>query len=638
MLDTLDAIFKVVAPGTYWVIVAIWAVILVIFVRKVRRSLPFDDAFRVLLIVLALDAFRTLFENLYFGIYFNAYYGFISESFQKLLGTPTFLAIPKLVNIVTGVLVLFLLIRHWLPNAERERAALADDLARSLAETRALNERYRRTIDASPDLICVLDEQGRFVDAGARSQTLLGWAPSALIGTRLIELLPEAQREAAGHCLSKAGAEGRDGRTEELDCHVRTFDARELRMRWTFAASSDGRLVYAVGRDESERAALEEQLQKSRRLEAVGQLTGGLAHDFNNLLTVVIGALDELRLGGHDDARRRLLIDIGIKAGERGAELTRRMLAFARRQPLAPRPIDLGQLIGEVRPLVEKAIDSRIRLRIDIDSDLPRVLADPGQLENAVLNLCLNARDAMPEGGVLALEARPWQIEPGAERIDPELAAGRYVQISVIDTGRGMDADTLAHAFDPFFTTKTVGKGSGLGLSMVYGFARQSKGGVSLVSAPGQGTTVRLWLPVATEGAAERQDERETAMPEPGGTEQLLVVEDDAIVREHVGGLLHSLGYRVELVPDADAALASLAQANGKYDLVFTDMVMPGSLDGLQLVLEIRRLYPTMPVLLTSGYTEHALDRREFREAGIPFLAKPYRRPELARALRRALG
>src|SRR5690606_20123267 len=216
------------------------------------------------------DAFRTLFENLYFGVYFNAYYGFIPESFQKLLGTPTFLAIPKLVNIATGALVLFLLIRHWLPNAERDRARLTDDLARSLEETRALNDRYRRTIDTSADLICVLDEEGRFVDAGARSASLLGVSPFALAGTRLADLLVDADRAQVDQRLERART---GGLTEVLDSRVRGLDGRELHMRWTMAGSEDGRFVYAVGRDESERVALEGRLQQSSRLEAVGQLS-----------------------------------------------------------------------------------------------------------------------------------------------------------------------------------------------------------------------------------------------------------------------------------------------------------------------------------------------------------------------------
>lgn len=377
-----------------------------------------------------------------------------------------------------------------------------------------------------------------------------------------------------------------------------------------------------------------ESLLQSQRLESVGQLTGGVAHDFNNLLTVIIGNTELLQEKLDDDDLSEMA-EMIANAAHRGAELTHRLLAFARRQPLEPKSLDLGKLIASIDPLLRRTLGEHIDIKTTSADDLWLASADPAQLEGALLNLALNARDAMPGGGRLTIETGNVNLGTDYVAPYPDLEAGQYIMLAVSDTGSGIPPENLARVFEPFYTTKEAGKGTGLGLSMVYGFAKQSRGHVNIYSEVEQGTTVKLYLPRA------RQDELDIDVGQEaiagGGAETILVVEDDDLVRRYVHKLLESLGYNVLTATDGNAALEVL-ESNPDVDLLFTDVVMPGGMSGRDLAVEVKRRKPDMRVLYTSGYTENAIVHHGRLDPSVILLSKPYRREDLAASVRKALG
>ena len=383
-----------------------------------------------------------------------------------------------------------------------------------------------------------------------------------------------------------------------------------------------------------ERAAAEERLLHAQRLEALGQLTGGVAHDFNNLLMVVSGNLQMLEDALADRPGALVLSRQAVGAVERGSVLTRKLLAFARKQPLNLAPVDLNGLVTEFRELVQRTLGERVTVRLNLEPGLPVLLADAAQVETALLNLALNARDAMPQGGVLTIETARERLEGSRDPAVPELAAGDYARLAVTDTGVGMSAEVLARAIEPFFTTKDAGKGSGLGLSMVYGFARQSEGTVTLRSEPGMGTRAALYLPLPPDAQNVRPGPRDTALP--SGSETVLAVEDDAPVLAVAVAHLRHLGYRVLTAPEGQEALRLLGE-HPEIELLFTDLALPG-MDGVALAEAARARRPGLPVIYTSGDLSSGSVERLPREERIAILAKPYRREELAYRIRSVLA
>jgi signal transduction histidine kinase/FixJ family two-component response regulator len=411
-------------------------------------------------------------------------------------------------------------------------------------------------------------------------------------------------------------------------------DLTAERLRLHELAEANERLRAEV----AERERIEEALRQSQKMEAVGQLTGGVAHDFNNLLTVVLGNLEMLeeQLASEQGL---VLLRGALDAVRSGAELTSKLLAFARRQPLEPKLIDLRDHIDEAATLLRRTLGETIEIRTSGPDDLPLALADPAQLQNAILNLTLNARDAMPNGGTLVLRVAASDTDPDNGAAHTEgVRPGRYVLLSVTDTGVGMPPEVRERAFEPFFTTKAAGQGSGLGLSMVYGFAKQSRGHARILSEPGQGTTVRIYLP-RTEGAVQAaapQSSQLAPATYTGRGETILVAEDDELVRRYVVLRLEALGYRVLEAEDGPAALRILDE-HGPVDLLFTDVVMPGGMTGIDLAQVVAQRWPGTPVVLTSAYAQPELLRRGMAEGG-QWLRKPHTALDLARTLRQALN
>jgi PAS domain S-box-containing protein len=407
------------------------------------------------------------------------------------------------------------------------------------------------------------------------------------------------------------------------------IESRAFAIQW-----GDRLAVCSMLTDVTAQRKLEAQLRQAQRLEALGQMTGGIAHDFNNLLTIIIGSTELMK--ETEDQSLRELADLAGTAAERGAKLTSRLLAFSRQQPLEPKAVDINLLISNVDGLIRRAIGTQLEIKTVLGKNLWHVFVDRSQLENALLNLAINARDAMPNGGRLTIETRNIRMDDTAVAGHADFAPGDYLLVTVSDTGTGMDNDTLTHVFEPFFTTKDVGKGSGLGLSMVYGFVKQSRGHILIHSTLGQGTTFEIYLPKAADDVVlTKQEIRHGSLPH--GSEKILLVEDDAMVRDVVVKHLARLGYRVVSAVNGSEALEVLKREGG-FDLLFTDIVMPGGLNGRQLGDEARRLYPDLRVLLTSGYAENAVVNDGRLDHGVHLLNKPYHRSDLAMKIRDALA
>ncbi len=393
-------------------------------------------------------------------------------------------------------------------------------------------------------------------------------------------------------------------------------------------------LVEEKDRMLDEKSAADLQLRQAQKMEAVGQLTGGIAHDLNNVLTVIIGTIEILAEAVADRPELAAIAKLIDEAAGRGADLTQRLLAFARKQPLQPREVDVNSLVIETANLLRSTLGEHIEVHTVLAGDASHALIDPSQLNNAILNLALNARDAMADGGKLTIETSNIVLDDSYASANADVTAGNYVMVAVTDSGHGIPADLLIRVFEPFFTTKDVNKGSGLGLSMIYGFVKQSNGHIKIYSEEGHGTTVRIYLPQAT-GTAQPAEEESTLSIE-GGDETILVVEDDILVRTFVLGQIKSLGYVTLAAVNATEALAII---DGPEDiaLMFTDMIMPGSMNGRQLADVALQRRASLKVLFTSGYSNEAIIHHGHLDAGVLLLAKPYRKSDLARMIRAAL-
>ena len=520
---------------------------------------------------------------------------------------------------------------------QEEMAFLSDELAQERARRSAERDRMWRL---SSDMMLMADLRGVILAVNPAWSTILARPENASIGVEFISLVHPDDRELASEQLERVA---RDGVTVRMELRYRRQDGVYRWFAWRVMPAQ--KLVHAIGRDVTNEKEAQLALQRSeqallqaQKLESIGKLTGGVAHDFNNVLQIISGNLQLLKLsaGEHAQAVRRL--ESAESAVERGARLSSQLLAFARRQPLRPLVTDLGCLLRSMQELIRRALGERMIEEIFISEGLWHTLVDPGQMENVLLNMAINARDAMAKdagGGRLTFTLGNVTLDSAYASLHADVQPGQYVLLTITDTGHGMTQEVISQIFEPFFTTKQEGEGTGLGLSMAYGFIRQSAGHIEVQSAPGAGTTFRIYLPRSLEQLTEPPPVLRG--PVQGGTETILVVEDDAQVRHTVVDMLLGLGYTVLQADHGESALALLREA-GQVDLLLTDVVMPGPVPSTELARLARLSRPELAVLFTSGHAHDVLMQGGRLAPCVELLSKPYGRETLARTVRRVLA
>ena len=493
-------------------------------------------------------------------------------------------------------------------------------------------KKFRLLFEENPQPMWVFDpEDGRLLEANSAAAHLYGFTPEELRGMRLADLQGE---EDARRFVSELEAEVRppssiwrhrtqDGRVLEVEIAVHEIEY------------AGRRAELAVLIDITGRRQLEEQLRQAQKMEAVGMLAGGVAHDFNNLLTIITG-YSQLILGnlGPHDVNRHSVEQI-LKAGERAAGLTKQLLAFSRRQVLQPRILDINKLVTSLGAMLQRLIGEDVDLRLALRPDLGRVSADPGQIEQVIMNLVVTARDAMPKGGTLTIETSNRQLDESYSARHIAVKAGGYVMLAVSDNGSGMDAATQARLFEPFFTTKGLGKGTGLGLSTVFGIVKQSGGSVDVYSDPGRGTSVKIYLPRIDQAAATLEAEH-SVRAVARGTETILLVEDEEMVRKLVRETLEREGYQVMDAADPIEARRMSEQFRDRIHLLITDVVMP-KVSGRELAVQLKKRRPDMQVLYMSGYTDNAIVNSGVLQKEVAFLQKPFTPSALSEKVREVL-
>ena len=537
---------------------------------------------------------------------------------------------------LTSALGIALLLAAFLITREvRDRAAATARLVETDAALRASQRRLRALLEHTPLMVTEKDRQGRYIFVNRAFQERLGIRAEEAVGRTAHDIFDPNRAEAQAR-LEREVIARKAPVQQEIVVSSPSGPRTVLFTKFPLVdAAGEVEAIGTIGVDVTELKQAESALAHSQKLEAVGQLTGGVAHDFNNLLTAILLNADVLA-DRMTDQKLRPLAEATRSAAERGADLTKRLLAFGRRQTLEPKPTDVNALVCGMEELMRRTLGEHIAIEIRAADDVWPAKVDPSQLEAAVLNLSVNARDAMPQGGQITIETANVEIDDDLAGAKADAKPGEYVMVAVSDTGSGMTADVLQRAFEPFFTTKAVGKGTGLGLSMVYGFVQQSGGHTRIYSEVGVGTVVRLYFPradVPAEVAATRQ---RAVSDLPTGAETILLVEDDPLVRKHTQTQLLELGYHVISAENAAEALDRV-QEEGVPDLLFTDIVMPGTMNGRDLADELRARWPTLKVLYTSGFSHGMLDTPLGGLAGQHLLGKPFRRRDLATKVREVL-
>ena len=514
------------------------------------------------------------------------------------------------------------------------------DAEHSTAEQRTLATRLKTSLDSLSQGVGVFGADNRLVHWNDCFQILLELPkPMVREGTPYAAFVEQMAAQAGAPFLETEeqllhGPHGRTHGGPVVYERALAPDAHVLEIRRT--PTPENGFVLTIS-DMTRRAEADAVLREAQKMQAVGQLTGGIAHDFNNLLTVILGNLEfvSAKLRGDDALLSR--IQRAEWAAQRGATLTKQLLAFARKQPLEPKPVNLSQVLPEIGGLLQRTLGETIEVRVVDAAGLWNCMTDTAQLESVVLNLALNARDAMPGGGRLTVEVANKVLDEEYARAHAEVTAGDYVMLAVSDTGQGMTPDVAAHAFEPFFTTKSDGKGTGLGLAMVYGFVKQSGGHIKLYTEPGEGTTMRMYLPRVV-GAATTAQQPEAPLEIPHGQATILVVEDEAQVREITAAILRELGYRVLEAEDSETALRVFGAHAAEIDLLLVDVVLPGDLRGRDVAEQIAAIRPKTRILYMSGYTANAIVHQGRLDDGVHLINKPFSRDQLARKVAQVLG
>ena len=516
------------------------------------------------------------------------------------------------------------------------------DMTQSNLAQEILRESERQTrgiIDTALDAFVQINQSGRILDWNPQAEVIFGWPREEALGKDFIELLiGDADRETLRAGLARFLGSGRDQILQRRrEIIARRRDGKEFRAELSATAvkTREGFVLNGFLRDLTDKIAAEDRIRQAEKMEALGQLTGGIAHDFNNILTVITGTIEILADAVAKEPQLAAITRMIDEAAARGADLTQHLLAFARKQPLQPRETDINMLLVDTAKLLRPTLGEQIEIESVFEDESCVATVDPNQLTTAILNLALNARDAMPNGGKLILETGTTYLDENYASQHGDVRPGSYALIAVSDTGTGIPAAMLDKVFNPFFTSKGPGKGTGLGLSMVYGFVKQSAGHIKIYSEEGHGTTIKMYLPPGTGAAVSSETAFVSAVQ--GGHERILVVEDDKLVRDYVLTQLHSLGYVTLDAANAAEALA-LVEAGNEFDLLFTDVIMPGTMNGRQLATELQTIKPGLKVLFTSGYTENAIIHHGRLDTGVLLLAKPYRKSDMARMIRKALA
>ncbi len=519
---------------------------------------------------------------------------------------------------------------------ERIAGVVTDITARRETEEtlRRSSGRYRAIFESSAVGMALLGADARLLEANSALRALLGWT-DGVPATSLLELLDEPDREQVARRLPSLAQNLEEGWTRETRLLRRDGGTVPVRLNIFGAHADDPVVGILLVEDISERRRLEQQLQQAQRIESVGRLAGGIAHDFNNLVTVIRGHTD-LLLGelDPDDPLRSDLEDIRA-AGERAAALTGQLLAFSRRNVLQPRVLDLNRVVDDMKGILGRILGEDIRLRFEQAQELGLVRADPAQMEQILLNLVVNARDAMPTGGELAVATFDRDLDDDFVENHLGSVSGPHVAIRIADTGHGMEPDTMALIFEPFFTTKEPGKGTGLGLAMTYGIVKQSGGYIDVESALDEGATFTIYLPLVQDDGPEREAETEP-VGDTEGTETILVAEDEPRVQALARRILEGEGYTVLTADSGRAALVAARAHPGPIHLLVSDVVMPG-MGGNELAERLQAERPALKVLFVSGYTDDAVVRHGVFEREMPFLGKPFTAEELAVTVRRVL-
>ncbi len=543
------------------------------------------------------------------------------------------------IRLPTGIIIGACKIAHDI--SEDRKAKLL--LERESNERRRIAEVLHNTITSMADAVVVADERANVLLSNPAAERLLSIATGMTLeewsGQNEVFMpdgvttMPSARRPLTRALHGEIFENYETVVRHRAGGNSRTFIAQGGPIR---GGAQEVPSALVVFRDVTDAKETERQLLQSQKMEALGQLTGGIAHDFNNILTVITGTIDILHEGVADRPELASIAEMIDDAAARGAELTQHLVAFSRRQPLQPRETDVNEILVEAGRLLRPTLGESIEIEAILDDEVVPALIDPSQLTTALLNLAINSRDAMPQGGKLLIETKIAVLDDTYAGMNAEVQPGPYVMIAVSDTGTGIPAAILDRVFEPFFTTKEPGKGTGLGLSMVYGFVKQSGGHIKIYSEEGQGTTIRIYFPRAAGSPQQAYDSLPTA-PIQGGGETILIVEDDLPVRHYVVARLQALGYTALAATNATEAIAIL-EGPARIDLLFTDVVMPGPMNGRQLADVALQRRPKLRVLFTSGYTENAIVHHGRLDPGVLLLAKPYRKSDLARMVRAALA
>ncbi|HEU4952036.1 MAG TPA: response regulator [Holophagaceae bacterium] len=635
----MERFFSLATVLAYAALTALWGTILVLYVRLRRRARAMDALVAVLAAVLALDAFKSFVESLYFGLLWGSNYGVLPQSFGRILSDPAGLFLPKALNLGVACTVIFILIRRWIPRELAERKALQEDLASAYTETRQSEAQLRRLLDALAELALTLsleDGRPRIRSANGPLLAAFGLPPRLQDEAGLETALPGSLIAALGAAAVRARSLGVVPLELEVDLSLgpRTFQFLVVPL----GGEGEMGIFAAVGRDLTEERKAQLVRQESQKLESLGLLAGGVAHDFNNLLTAMLGNLNlaQVRLPADSGAQTHLanLESTVVRA----SELTRQLLAYSGKGHFVVKSVDLSRAVREIGHLLSVTIPKRIHVAYQLEEGLPPVEADPAQLQQVVMNLVTNAAEAIGdrEGAI--------RIATGTQTLDERyilttfpgqpIGPGDYVTLEVSDDGQGMTPEVLSRIFDPFFSTKASGRG--LGLSAMLGILRGHRGGLKVYTEPGGGSSFKLFFPasdVAPDEAAAEQ------APAPGRrfSGLALVVDDEPLIREAAAEMLQLLGFETLQASDGEEALAELAKRPEAFQLVLMDLTMPG-MDGREAFRHMKLRRPDLRVILSSGYSEQEAIQA-FRGKGLAgFIQKPYRMADLGEAVARAMA